>query len=135
MKDTYARALALGVVGGGIPTLLGIPLLNGSVASAEFLKFSLICTPLWILVSTVMGVRGFDGAVGPRLGRIYLISLGACVPVPAIIFATLDWRYQGWGVFDVKNLPFLLLLLTVWALVVGTISIFLALTYRAIARR
>ena len=118
----------IGLIFGGIPIGIAFRTLGSRIVSPNLLGCMLLFTPLGLLVATLVGI--FSGITGWKkvMYRTFWASLGICLPIPTIVWSLVAWRY-GYRIFTFDSLPYIVYILTIWALILTVSSWVLALLY------
>lgn len=123
-----------GLVCGGVP--LGITLylwgMNRFSVNADGFIYRL--TPLAIFLAALGAQLSREKALHRVLWRALLASLGACVLIPSLVWGLMIWHH-GDQVFDIRNLPFIMIIFVFWALAVALPGGLLAFAYLHIRNR
>ncbi|WP_260736181.1 hypothetical protein [Tunturiibacter lichenicola] len=96
------------------------------MASPELLRYSLIASAPLVVVLTGVAVRFGSRQGMARYAEVCWWSSIMCVPVEAITYLFCAWPLKGERLFSRDELPTLVALLAVWALVLAIPSSILA---------
>jgi hypothetical protein len=112
-------AILVSLLAGGIPFSLFLGRLGSDIGSPEFLRYLVLGSP-WLFLLLILTI--FRWRTLPWVeATIYAIWSGVvmCVPAEGATYVWKAWEFWGWGVFLPYNLPFLLLILTIWSMVLA----------------
>lgn len=118
--------LLFGLVLGGVPYGVVLVVFGNRVLSSLNSLTGLLLSLFAILVAASSAALGASSDWKEVLGRTFLTSISACIPIPAIVYSVLLWKW-GDEVFDIHNLPFFLILLAMWSGAATIIGLLVAL--------
>ena len=114
-----AWAVLVALFAGGIPFSLFLGRLGSDIESPEFLRYLVLGSP-WLFILLLLLIFRWRALPGIE-ATIYAIwsSVVMCLPAEGATYVWKAWGLWGWGVFLPYNLPFLLLILTIWSMVLA----------------
>ena len=121
------KSALAGLLLGGLPFSLLLLRLGIDIESPQLLRYGLIATPYMVLL--LVGILLVWKPVRPLIGALELSTL-IWVPLEACVYLMSSWGLRGWKVLEPSNLPFLLLMLFIWAGVTGAISALISVAIR-----
>jgi hypothetical protein len=113
-----------GLVVGGIPFGIFLCYLGFTETWAQ--QFFERLTPIAIVVAALGAVLSASRRPAHLLGRAFVTSLSACIPVPTITWLVILWR-SGTEILDLRNLPLAIIGFVLWTVVVTVLGWLLAL--------
>lgn len=124
-----SAAICVGL--GGVPFSICLYHLGEDIVSPNFLAYLLLATLPFILLLTIVvfvyGSRYVRAIPGICVG----LSLCTCVPLEILAYAISNWDLRR----NDLGLPFMILLLSIWAIIIGLVSALLVWTARILKNR
>lgn len=135
LRKPVLGPIIFGVAFAGFPIGFGFRGLVGDVTSPNLIGVIAHLTPAAIILVAVQGI-GFGGLSSRRLPRSsFLTSFAACVPIPWVVCIIAEWPLEHWYTLRAGLSIGLLVLLSIWAIIIGASSFLLASLFNFFRRR
>lgn len=104
------------------------------IASPNLFRALVVLTPFAAAVVVVVGFVPPKATLARLVIRCISTSLAACVPGESLVYIILDWKWRGSDIFLPSNLPTLMIVLLVWALIVAAAGLLVVATTKILLR-